>query len=486
MGLEELAPYLQETLANDLVYSDDEMVDILQEALSDLRKAKLDPAPPATKEEFPKITPGSVFERGSSLTASKRAKMQARDRKNSVEVPIGRPESPPPEREKSSVKNVHGTNAKHVSSSNSEKRPSEGGMSLSPGVVQTVDSKRLSEYENLVQANAKYKPHSPDTVREHDNHPSRSEHHPSRGYHPHKEVHAYDQSRLNEQPHFNEQPHSNDQPRSNDKPRSNDQHHFVNDSHKENRSQISPHTSSEPRSHNDSHHHHHERDDRLSGRVNGSRHQVTVSHISQDRKFKSGGTTFYVDTETSLSPVESDMPPQESRGGRKDPRLDLAYRRAQNNSIWLRGSHSANGEVEFVYPGSTDDSNRVGSPSYSESHNRRGSSTPEHQSRGPPPYQTTKLNSPQYGREYRVPESPVFDHSQEARPGSGHRIHNDHDAFNDPRRRQPPPYPGDRHAAAVRNDGLVSIQALKQPARQRTLPKGVLVAGQVEYDITEL
>ena len=94
MGLEEIAPYLQETMPNDLMYSDDEMIDILQESLSELKKAKLDPPAPAGKDEFPNIIPGTVFERGHVLSASKRARMLAHGKKNTIEVPIGRPESP--------------------------------------------------------------------------------------------------------------------------------------------------------------------------------------------------------------------------------------------------------------------------------------------------------------------------------------------------------------------------------------------------------
>ena len=93
MGLEELAPFLQETIAHDLVFSDDEMIDLLQESLNDLKKAKLDQPPPASKEEFPQIIPGTVFERGGNLTASKRAKLQGGGKKNMVEAPEAPAES---------------------------------------------------------------------------------------------------------------------------------------------------------------------------------------------------------------------------------------------------------------------------------------------------------------------------------------------------------------------------------------------------------
>ena len=480
MGLEELAPYLQETLANDLIYSDDEMVDILQEAMSDLRKAKLDPAPPASKDEYPKVIPGSVFERGTSLTASKRAKMNARDRNNSVEVPIGRPDSPPPNRGKPSPKHTDNMNIKHVQSVNSESHTSKGEKSPSPDPVQTVDSKRLSEYENLVKNDARHQSRSPKQPRPHDEPRSHNEHHHSSGEpRSHHEIHA----------------HSETYPR--------DEPHLVNESHSETRPHNSVYSQNESRSHSEMYHHDKSRThNQMRKEEVGSRHQKSVSHATHEKKNSSGGSTFYVDTNTSLSPVESDIPPQELRFARKDPKLDLAYRRAQNNSVWMRNVQPTNGEVDFEHHRSTNDehSNRGGSAPHSESYHNRGSpisehhhhqgnphyqGSPHHQG-SPPVYQPKKLTSPVHGHEYRAPDSPVLDYREEARRGSGQRIYNDHDAFNDPRKRQPPPYPGDRYGPD-RSDGLVSIHVLKQPSRQRTLPKGMFVTmNQREFDITEL
>eukprot|EP00794_Sanderia_malayensis_P021375 gene21375-23458_t len=82
MGLEELAPYLQETMPNQLAFGDDEMIDLLQESINDLKKGKLDQLPQPGKEEFPEQLPGSALERGGHLTASKRAKLAKSDLPN--------------------------------------------------------------------------------------------------------------------------------------------------------------------------------------------------------------------------------------------------------------------------------------------------------------------------------------------------------------------------------------------------------------------
>ena len=93
MGIEEMAPFFQEEMPN-MNYDDDEILNLLQEAMLELKKVKLDVPPTPSKEEFPQITPGSIFERGTGLTASKRMKMHPRDRKSTIEVPFGKPPSP--------------------------------------------------------------------------------------------------------------------------------------------------------------------------------------------------------------------------------------------------------------------------------------------------------------------------------------------------------------------------------------------------------
>jgi len=463
MGLEELAPYLQETLASDLVYSDDEMIDILQEAMSDLRKAKLDPAPPATKDEFPKILPGSVFERGTSLTASKRAKMHPRDRKNEVEVPIGRPESPPVERGKHSPKSTPKLHNKRVQPVSPESHTSIGDNLTE--TIQTVDSKRLSEYENLLQADAKQHYRSPEPSQARDDHLANN----------HRNYPIESHSQHDAQPRVSD---------------SQEDRHFVNVSHGKPITNKPIHSHSELHSHGDTQEELLSRvDDQMPNEDGGSRYQVNVSHNSRDKKHKSSGSKFYVDTtlQSNLSPVESDLPPQELRSVRKDPKLELAYRRAQNNTIWARGSHTTNGEVEIPQPAHNQHWSHASSPPYSAPYNRRGSPASEHHQyvRSPPPYQPKKLSSSTDDRAYRAADSSQLDRNHEMRRDSGHRSHTEHDAFNDPRRRQPPPYPGDKFNDA-NNDALVSIHALKQSGRQRTLPKGVLITGQMEFDITEL
>ena len=512
MGLEELAPYLQETLANNLVYSDDEMVDMLQEAMNDLRKAKLDPAPPATKDEFPKITPGSVFERGTSLTASKRAKMPPRDRKNTVEVPIGRPESPPPEKGQLSPKHTNHANVKHVKPLTFESHTSEEGdkqNSLSPDNVHAAGSKRLSEYENLLQADANRLSHSPDLVRQQN------------------ESHPRNRLPVQNEPHSHYEPRSHNEPRSPNEPRLHNEPH----SNNHNYSQNKPRSTSDSRPHKEYYSNNGTRSgDHLPKDGNVSRHHASVGHMSHEKKSKSSKTTFYVDANTDLSPVEAEIPPQELRRIRKDPKLELAYRRAQNNSVWVRNTQPTNGEVDHGNPhhnSHEQHSNQVRSPHYPEDHHyignppserdvrrgtppfephdagnhseyhHRGNPPPErhnrgnphsehHQRRTPPPYQTKQVTSPTLVNDQRFPDNPGTPADNEVRRGSGSRMQSDHhDAFYDPRRRQPPPYPIEKSGIS-NSDALVSIHALKQHGRQRTLPKGVLITGQMEYDITEL
>ncbi len=122
MGLDDLAPYLQETMPNELVFSDDEMIDLLQESITDLKKSKLDQPPPAGKEEFPSVAPGSVFERGSNLTASKRAKLNFEGHRKEIDVPIAKKESPKPF--ESREKNVIRSKGQHSLAKDAQQNPS--------------------------------------------------------------------------------------------------------------------------------------------------------------------------------------------------------------------------------------------------------------------------------------------------------------------------------------------------------------------------
>ncbi|XP_065050951.1 USP6 N-terminal-like protein isoform X1 [Rhopilema esculentum] len=419
MGLEELAPYLQETLANDLVYGDDEMIDLLQDAMNDLKKSKLDPPPPASKEEYPKIIPGSFIDRGSSLTASKRHKRQSHD-KQTIEVPIGRPESPPPvhrnknttshPQAKSDLQHNQPSDAKHLEQSpitmdaRKPKLSSDGaGYSLSPTATQHEEAKRLSDYDNLVE-----------------NHTIQNEGRPE---------------------------HSN----------------------------------------------------KYAGKSRTqSVNTITNKPNEKPKKSKSGGTTFYVDKEIGSQPVEAvppvetvttvytEIPPQETRRYRRPDKLELAYRRAQNNSsVWLRNPNSLNDDNS--HGNSHDNANETVNNDhhadlpYDTNHQHVSSPRAEdlhhhNQHRGnPPPYHSRQSPKLQYGIEESLHENAF-----------GHNTHHAHDPYQDPRRKLPPPYPGDQHDWA--DDAappMVSNEYYKRD-KQRTLPKGRIVTTEVHYNVIEL
>jgi len=92
MDLEGIAPLLQEEIPS-YNFDNDEIMESLQETIVDLKRAKLDKAPPPTPEEFPTKPPGTLPEKNSYITASKRARSIG-NRKSTIEVPIGRPPSP--------------------------------------------------------------------------------------------------------------------------------------------------------------------------------------------------------------------------------------------------------------------------------------------------------------------------------------------------------------------------------------------------------
>ena len=92
MDLESIAPFLQEEIPNSNL-NDDLVLEELQESMNELKKAKLDVCPPPSSSEFPTKALGTLPDRNSFITASKRARSSG-DRKSIVEVPIGRPPSP--------------------------------------------------------------------------------------------------------------------------------------------------------------------------------------------------------------------------------------------------------------------------------------------------------------------------------------------------------------------------------------------------------
>jgi hypothetical protein len=85
MDLEELAPFLQEGIPN-YVFVDDELIESLQESMQELRKHKLDIAPPPGMNEIPSKPPGTLPERNSFITASKRARI-LKEQNQKIEVP---------------------------------------------------------------------------------------------------------------------------------------------------------------------------------------------------------------------------------------------------------------------------------------------------------------------------------------------------------------------------------------------------------------
>lgn len=92
MDLEGIAPLLQEEIPQ-LVFNDDDIMEALQESMLELKRAKLDRPPPPTDAEFPTKPPGTLPERNSYITASKRARSIG-NRKSTIDVPMGRPPSP--------------------------------------------------------------------------------------------------------------------------------------------------------------------------------------------------------------------------------------------------------------------------------------------------------------------------------------------------------------------------------------------------------
>ena len=94
MDLEGIAPLLQEEIPS-YNFDNDEIMESLQETIVELKRSKFDRPPPPSAEELPTKPPGTLPERNSYITASKRARSIG-DRKSVIEVPLGRPPSPEP------------------------------------------------------------------------------------------------------------------------------------------------------------------------------------------------------------------------------------------------------------------------------------------------------------------------------------------------------------------------------------------------------
>jgi len=92
MDLEKIAPFLQEQIVS-YQFNDDDVIETLQESMNELKKTKLDKPPPPSANELPVKPPGTLPDRNSYITASKRARM-SKKADSIMEVPMGRPPSP--------------------------------------------------------------------------------------------------------------------------------------------------------------------------------------------------------------------------------------------------------------------------------------------------------------------------------------------------------------------------------------------------------
>lgn len=92
MGLEEVVQFLQEKM-HAYPYDDDEVVDMLQATMFELKRLGLDTPPAPSKEEFPSLPPGASLKRGVFQTASARARKN-KEKDKIIHVPMDRPPSP--------------------------------------------------------------------------------------------------------------------------------------------------------------------------------------------------------------------------------------------------------------------------------------------------------------------------------------------------------------------------------------------------------
>lgn len=92
MGLEEVVQFLQEKM-HLYPYDDDEVIDMLQATMFELKRLGLDTPPAPSKEEFPSLPPGAPLKRGVFQTASARARKN-KEKDRIIRVPMDRPPSP--------------------------------------------------------------------------------------------------------------------------------------------------------------------------------------------------------------------------------------------------------------------------------------------------------------------------------------------------------------------------------------------------------
>ncbi|XP_046845669.1 USP6 N-terminal-like protein isoform X2 [Xenia sp. Carnegie-2017] len=91
--MEDIVEFLQEKMC-DYPYNLDNMMDLLQEARFELRKAGLESPPAPSPLEFPKLSPGSSLKRGVFETASARARKN-KEKNKIIAVPAGKQVLPP-------------------------------------------------------------------------------------------------------------------------------------------------------------------------------------------------------------------------------------------------------------------------------------------------------------------------------------------------------------------------------------------------------
>ena len=92
MGLEEVVQFLQERM-HSYPYDDDEVIDMLQATMFELKRLGLDTPPAPSKEEFPSLPLGASLKRGVYQTASARARKN-KEKDKIIHVPMERPPSP--------------------------------------------------------------------------------------------------------------------------------------------------------------------------------------------------------------------------------------------------------------------------------------------------------------------------------------------------------------------------------------------------------
>lgn len=129
MGLEEVVQFLQEKM-HAYPYDDDEVIEMLQATMFELKRLGLDTPPAPSREEFPSLPPGASLKRGVFQTASARARKN-KEKDKIIRVPMYRPPSPASPQ----ITPLRGipTNLSHSPPANSSFNRSETSVSTFPG-----------------------------------------------------------------------------------------------------------------------------------------------------------------------------------------------------------------------------------------------------------------------------------------------------------------------------------------------------------------